>query len=474
MFISYSHKDEDWVRGDLLQQLEARNLQVCIDFRDFQVGAPSVQEMRRAVETSRKTLLVLTPDYLNSAWTEFEVAILQTIDPNNRQRRLIPLRKAECQLPPEISYLNYVDLANPKYSDVEWKKLMMALGATNDISLPPPPAPPALPDPDGSAEAGLVALRVLMRDPAVRANVASFETVFRTSCQQIDVLAYYKDLHDLLHTLQFKCYNYIIGIVRSAKKSPTDVSIWEDLIDSELALQDVVDGLNNFMEQGASGSERMNPWIGLLINGLRRLFIAIENRDAQNMDEAIKPINSVLAIQPALINARLNQAARSLPLPELIEALIRVFDNLDVARVNLNAMEKFRTGVNALYDLNNQLSALRDEHDLWQAVDAELRRIEATVAQDLDDLSLSWPNLKKMTEKQCKGVLDEWAQKLQVDCQKLDEAFEAQEPNKVRQYFGRYRSRVSNRFYHVDLMLRELCGKLRGVGEPLNTILGEM
>ena len=68
VFISYSSKDRTWVRGELLQRLEAAGLKACIDFRDFERGAPSVKEMRRGVETSRKTLLVLTPAYLESAW----------------------------------------------------------------------------------------------------------------------------------------------------------------------------------------------------------------------------------------------------------------------------------------------------------------------------------------------------------------------------------------------------------------------
>ena len=54
VFISYSSKDRAWVRGELLTRLEAAGLKVCIDFRDFEPGAPSVTEMERAVLTSSK------------------------------------------------------------------------------------------------------------------------------------------------------------------------------------------------------------------------------------------------------------------------------------------------------------------------------------------------------------------------------------------------------------------------------------
>src|SRR5438874_164512 len=127
VFISYSHRDQDWVRHDLLSKLEDQGLKTCIDYRDFEAGAPSVLEMRRAVTTSRKTLLILTEDYLQSGWAEFEILMTQTLDPANRGRRLIPLRKVRCDLPEEIGYLTFVDIANPVDWDIEWKKLLAAL-----------------------------------------------------------------------------------------------------------------------------------------------------------------------------------------------------------------------------------------------------------------------------------------------------------------------------------------------------------
>jgi hypothetical protein len=94
VFISYSHKNKEWVRGELLSRLEEAGLRVCIDYRDFRLGAPSITEMERAASTSRKTLLVLTPEYVASDWTNFENIMLQTLDPVNRTLRIIPLLKA--------------------------------------------------------------------------------------------------------------------------------------------------------------------------------------------------------------------------------------------------------------------------------------------------------------------------------------------------------------------------------------------
>lgn len=60
------------MQGWLPPRLEKASLRVCIDFRDFDVGVPSLVNMERAIDNSRRTLLVLTPAWVSSEWTEFE------------------------------------------------------------------------------------------------------------------------------------------------------------------------------------------------------------------------------------------------------------------------------------------------------------------------------------------------------------------------------------------------------------------
>jgi hypothetical protein len=100
VFISYSHRDEEWVQGWLLPRLERAGLRVCIDVRDFPVGLPVLINMEQAVERSRRTLLVLTPDWAAGEWTSFEALMVQTEDPAGRARRMLPLMLKDCQLPP--------------------------------------------------------------------------------------------------------------------------------------------------------------------------------------------------------------------------------------------------------------------------------------------------------------------------------------------------------------------------------------
>lgn len=127
VFISYSHKDGEWVRGWLLPRLEDAGLRVCIDFRDFDVGVPCPINMERAVDNSRRTLLVLTPAWVESEWTDFEVLLTQTTDPAGRRRRLLPILLQPCQQPRRIAMLTCADFTQPDNWDAQLQRVVAAV-----------------------------------------------------------------------------------------------------------------------------------------------------------------------------------------------------------------------------------------------------------------------------------------------------------------------------------------------------------
>ena len=151
VFISYSHENEDWVHQWLLPRLKKAGLCTCIDMEDFAVGAPSLTEMERAVVQSAKTLLVLTPEYLASEWTEFENILTQTLDPAARQRRVIPLLLEDCDRPPRIAMLTYADFRPEGRREKELGRVVAAIkgervaargaGKTDSGLVPLPPLP---------------------------------------------------------------------------------------------------------------------------------------------------------------------------------------------------------------------------------------------------------------------------------------------------------------------------------------------
>jgi hypothetical protein len=131
-FISYSHADRAWVWDELLPRLEGAGLRVCIDDRDFEIGVPSLVNVERAVDNSRHTLVVLTPAWIESQWTEFESLLAGTADPAGRRRKLIPLMLKSCKQPSRIAMLTYADFTRLLEREAQMTRLVRSLGSATE------------------------------------------------------------------------------------------------------------------------------------------------------------------------------------------------------------------------------------------------------------------------------------------------------------------------------------------------------
>ena len=129
VFISYSHADRTWVWDELLPRLEQSGLRVCIDDRDFEVGIPSIVNMEQAADTSRHTIVVLTPAWVQSQWTDFESLLIATKDPAGRLRKLMPLMLELCEPPQRIAILTRINFFQTSRVD-PFDRLLQQLGNT--------------------------------------------------------------------------------------------------------------------------------------------------------------------------------------------------------------------------------------------------------------------------------------------------------------------------------------------------------
>ncbi|XP_060079599.1 toll-like receptor Tollo isoform X1 [Ylistrum balloti] len=73
-FISYSHKDEDFVVRELVPRLEDvdHRFKLCVHYRDFPIGASISETIVSSVECSRRTILVMSENFLKSEWCQYE------------------------------------------------------------------------------------------------------------------------------------------------------------------------------------------------------------------------------------------------------------------------------------------------------------------------------------------------------------------------------------------------------------------
>ena len=73
-FISYNEEDRFWVHDNLRPILEdERGLKVCLHFRDFVPGEFIEDEIIKSITSSRKTVLILSPNFVKSKWCFFEM-----------------------------------------------------------------------------------------------------------------------------------------------------------------------------------------------------------------------------------------------------------------------------------------------------------------------------------------------------------------------------------------------------------------
>ncbi len=73
-FIVYSSEDRGWVHHTLREEMEEkRGLKLCIYMRDVLAGGVLADRIDTAMQESRKTVIVLSPNFVQSEWCQFDM-----------------------------------------------------------------------------------------------------------------------------------------------------------------------------------------------------------------------------------------------------------------------------------------------------------------------------------------------------------------------------------------------------------------
>ncbi len=111
-FISYNKADEqfaEWIAWTLNEESYTTIIQAW----DFRPGSNFVLEMQNATRICKRTIAVLSPEYLKSNFTQPEWAAAFAQDPTGKDGLLIPIRIKKCNLEgllPQIVYIDLVDM----------------------------------------------------------------------------------------------------------------------------------------------------------------------------------------------------------------------------------------------------------------------------------------------------------------------------------------------------------------------------
>ena len=111
-FISYNKADRGWAEW-IAWELEEAGYKCYIQAWDFITGSNFVHEMQKGTRANR-TLLVLSPDYLTSKFTQAEWYAAFAQDPTGEDRKVFAIKVRECHpegLLSSIIWLNFVGLS---------------------------------------------------------------------------------------------------------------------------------------------------------------------------------------------------------------------------------------------------------------------------------------------------------------------------------------------------------------------------
>jgi hypothetical protein len=303
----------------------------------------------------------------------------------------------------------------------------------------------------------------------VRTAVVTFQTDFQAASQQIEQMNDYKQIHDLFQILETQ-YDLIN---RDQKRLPDDDMAWEDIAIAEPEVQAKIDDMVTLSKSQtfADGDVR---WVTQLETVRERLHTAVEGDDLEALENGVRLLDRVLNRHPTRINAQLVAVASALRLDNLEKAITTISSSLAEANVTMDSIvEEVKGGRSALAGLDERLRELVREHNAWQNIDDEIRRVKAAVSQNsIEELEDAWYDLEPMTRERIDAHKEaDWAINLNKSMADLEPAIEKQLVSKVRRLFMRYHTYVGHRFREVDLELLSLCTELQRVGEQIDLLL---
>ena len=141
-FISYSSDDNAFIVRELMPRLEEPGhnrpaYQLCVHFRDFPVGACIANTILAAINRSKRVIVILSNNFLNSAWChyEFQAAHYQLIEEKKSRIIMVLLHEIDTNLLDAKLKLYLRTRTYVKYGDpLFWNKIEYAMPKLEDVA----------------------------------------------------------------------------------------------------------------------------------------------------------------------------------------------------------------------------------------------------------------------------------------------------------------------------------------------------
>jgi len=353
VFISYSHKDENYRRAleQRLNVLKAAGRIDTWDDRKVPPGAKWEQKIKKNLDKSQLILFLVSIDFLDSGFvqkveiptalkrqdeegTVLVPIIVRSVDWSNVKQlnslQALPiLRGVEEELVPVDDWPS---------KDRAWTEVEKGLGRAIDeflknetvSSSQPSPAEtssprtlsPQLPSPRRVGEGLLALTRILKAPDATAIAQQTGETLARARVearQRIEELGTDKNLHQQLLDLQFKCYN---SVSQQSRRNANEVD-WEVLDNIGLAFARIVSDLGR-IQSGSLLRPADLEWIAELGSAELTFRQSLKDHAIDPLRETARVLSQIISIKLSEINGRLRHADGGLLLQPLSDALAAV------------------------------------------------------------------------------------------------------------------------------------------------------
>jgi hypothetical protein len=328
-------------------------------------------------------------------------------------------------------------------------------------------------------------LRERLTDPAVRKAVARYRDVFRESSKQISLLHAYKKVHDLLHEVEFGCYQ---SVVIDSRDFPEQQSACEKISIHLFRLRKYVSDADDIVAESVQRDERIAQVRDQLSSAYDALEAAERELNVGHCRHAISMLRALLSFAPAHFNRLLNEAARKLEIDELVEALEGVQGAMADPEPQAEMLEQFRLGIDDLATLGRDLQTRTTEHDNWQLVDDVLRGTSDSDSSDLltrleGFLPLIRSALRSVIPLETEVVaLDSvaaggtagWRSLITRETADLEGALAAGDVTRARRHFGALYQYAAQRFDRVDKSVLQICGRISNMKDPLGNLVEKL
>ena len=126
LFISYTEADRIWAE-QLYRRLMSAGVNVFFAHETIKDTENITLRVMDALDASRKVAVVMSKDYFDNPWPRSELAAVIASDPENRERRLIPLKRRECKVPSLLVNAKVIDFLNDDDFELRFRQLIEAI-----------------------------------------------------------------------------------------------------------------------------------------------------------------------------------------------------------------------------------------------------------------------------------------------------------------------------------------------------------